>query len=63
MSTIPFWIDSFLLKLVLRTSDLKANCFLLHIFLKKWYDTMFWTVIDLLMKVNEFKFYYSENIH
>lgn len=62
-SSIYFWVDIFLLKLALKTSDLKENYFLLYILPKKRYSSMFWTVTDLVMKVNEFKLYYSKDTH
>lgn len=62
-STIALWVDGFLWNHVLKTSNLKENCFLLYFLPNKWHNTIFWTAIGLVMKVNEFKLYYSKDIH
>ena len=62
-STTALWVASSLLKLVLKTSDLKENYFFLYFLPKKWYNIIFWTIADLAMKVNEFKLYYSKDMH
>lgn len=55
--TIASWVDSFLWKRVLKTSNVKEKCFFPYFLPNKWHKAIFWTVIDLVMKLNELKLY------
>lgn len=61
-STTALWVDSSILKLVPKTSYLKENCFFLYFLPRKWYSTVLWMVANLVMKVSEFKLYYSRDM-